>query len=188
MSNIAIKGAATGTGVFTLESPATNTNRTLTLPDEAGTILTTATAGVPIGGPAFNVGLITSNQNISAATYTKVQFNDIVFDTNSCWDETNYRFLPTVAGYYQINLVLYCLGNTFGEAIAVISKNNVHHAWSVSRPEPTNRASPGVSSLVYMNGSTDYIEGYAYIQTGTVSIGASSARTQMSGSLVRSAT
>jgi len=45
MSNIAIQGAATGTGVFTLASPATNTDRTLTLPDEAGTVLTSA--GVP---------------------------------------------------------------------------------------------------------------------------------------------
>jgi len=40
MSNIAIQGAATGTGVFTLASPATNTDRTLVLPDEAGTVLT----------------------------------------------------------------------------------------------------------------------------------------------------
>ena len=38
MSKISIKGADTGTGVFTLESPATNTDRTLVLPDEAGTI------------------------------------------------------------------------------------------------------------------------------------------------------
>ena len=45
MSKIAIKGATTGTGVFTLESPATNTDRTLILPDEAGTVLTSA--GVP---------------------------------------------------------------------------------------------------------------------------------------------
>ena len=42
MSQIAIKGATTGTGVFTLESPATNTDRTLVLPDEAGTVLTSA--------------------------------------------------------------------------------------------------------------------------------------------------
>ena len=50
MSNIAIQGAATGTGVFTLASPATNTNRTLTLPDEAGTLLSNAsTAGFPAG-------------------------------------------------------------------------------------------------------------------------------------------
>jgi hypothetical protein len=44
MSKVAIQGAATGTGVFTLASPATNTNRTLTLPDEAGTVLTSAGA------------------------------------------------------------------------------------------------------------------------------------------------
>ena len=42
MSNIAIKGAATGSGTFTLEAPATSTNRTLVLPDEAGTLATTA--------------------------------------------------------------------------------------------------------------------------------------------------
>jgi hypothetical protein len=54
MSKVAIKGAATGTGVFTLESPATNTNRTLVLPDEAGTVLTTA--GVPASAmPAGSV-------------------------------------------------------------------------------------------------------------------------------------
>ena len=40
MSKISIQGAATGTGVFTLASPATNTDRTLTLPDEAGTVIT----------------------------------------------------------------------------------------------------------------------------------------------------
>ena len=39
MSNIAIKGAATGSGTFTLEAPATSTNRTLTLPDAAGTMM-----------------------------------------------------------------------------------------------------------------------------------------------------
>ena len=54
MSKIAIKSAAIGSGTFTLESPATNTDRTLMLPDEAGTILTTA--GVPASAmPAGSV-------------------------------------------------------------------------------------------------------------------------------------
>ncbi len=39
MSKVAIKGADTGTGTFTVQSPATNTDRTLTLPDESGTLL-----------------------------------------------------------------------------------------------------------------------------------------------------
>lgn len=45
MSVIAISGNASGTGVFTIASPATNTNRTLTLPDAAGTVLFTDGAG-----------------------------------------------------------------------------------------------------------------------------------------------
>jgi hypothetical protein len=44
MSKIALTPSATGTGTFTISSPATNTNRTLTLPDEAGTVLTSASS------------------------------------------------------------------------------------------------------------------------------------------------
>jgi len=42
MSKISITSNPSGTGVFTISSPATNTNRTLTLPDETGTVLTSA--------------------------------------------------------------------------------------------------------------------------------------------------
>ena len=38
MSQVTISGNAGGTGIFTIASPATNTNRTLTLPDATGTI------------------------------------------------------------------------------------------------------------------------------------------------------
>lgn len=40
MSNIAISGHASGTGVFTIASPNSNTDRTLTLPNSAGTLAT----------------------------------------------------------------------------------------------------------------------------------------------------
>jgi hypothetical protein len=70
MSKVAIQGAATGTGVFTLASPATNTDRTLVLPDEAGTVLTRA-AGSPdnsvVVDASGNVGIGTS----SPASYGK---------------------------------------------------------------------------------------------------------------------
>jgi len=44
MSKIAVSGNASGTGTFTIASPATNTDRVLTLPDEAGTVLTSASS------------------------------------------------------------------------------------------------------------------------------------------------
>jgi hypothetical protein len=45
MSKIALTPNASGTGVFTISSPATNTNRTLTLPDITGTLVSTDASG-----------------------------------------------------------------------------------------------------------------------------------------------
>ena len=63
MSSIKLESNASGTGIFTLASPATNTNRTLTLPDATGTIITTAggaaisgTTGSFSGDLSFNSG------------------------------------------------------------------------------------------------------------------------------------
>jgi len=76
MSKIAIKGATTGTGVFTLESPATNTDRTLILPDEAGTVLTSA--GVPASAmPAGSVIQVVRN-----STSTEVSLSTVGTWTN----------------------------------------------------------------------------------------------------------
>jgi len=68
MSKVAIKGAATGTGVFTLESPATNTDRTLVLPDEAGTMALQGGAGV---GKVLQVvqGTTSTSSSTSSTTY-----------------------------------------------------------------------------------------------------------------------
>lgn len=50
MSVVKVQGNASGTGIFTVAAPATNTDRTLTLPDNTGTFLTSATtAGFPAG-------------------------------------------------------------------------------------------------------------------------------------------
>jgi hypothetical protein len=75
MSKVAIQGAATGTGVFTLASPATNTDRTLVLPDEAGTVLTTA--GVPASAmPAGSVLQVVQFESTSSFITTSTSFTD----------------------------------------------------------------------------------------------------------------
>jgi len=43
MSKVALTGNNSGTGVFTIAAPNSNTDRTLTLPDEAGTVLSSGT-------------------------------------------------------------------------------------------------------------------------------------------------
>ena len=67
MSKVAIKGAATGTGVFTLESPATNTDRTLVLPDEAGTVLTDRVIAVDASAPDDSV-VVDASGNVGIGT------------------------------------------------------------------------------------------------------------------------
>jgi hypothetical protein len=68
MSKIALEPNAAGTGTFSIASPATNTNRTLTLPDETGTVLTSVSAipaaqitGLSSGGMTLLGTLVTTS-------------------------------------------------------------------------------------------------------------------------------
>jgi len=50
MSKVKIQGHASGTGVLTVTAPNTSTDRTLTLPDSTGTLLTTTGSGANLTG------------------------------------------------------------------------------------------------------------------------------------------
>jgi hypothetical protein len=87
LSKIAISGASSGTATFTIESPATSTNRTLILPDNTGTILTNATAGTVLqmveGTMAANTGLTSTSSTfidvgLSASITPSASGNKIV--------------------------------------------------------------------------------------------------------------
>jgi hypothetical protein len=60
MSKIALEGNASGTGTFTIAGPNTNTNYTITLPQETGTLVTT---GVTTGlnGSAISTGTVAAS-------------------------------------------------------------------------------------------------------------------------------
>lgn len=104
MSKISLEPNASGTGVFTIASPNSNTDRTLNLPDEAGTILTTSSNLVPNDVTAFRAELTSNQSSPSTATFTKIALNNEIIDTKSAYDPTtNYRFTAPVAGYYQLN-------------------------------------------------------------------------------------
>ena len=190
MSKISLTPDASGTGTFTIASPNSNTDRVLSLPDQTGTILTTATAGVPVNGPAFSA-YINTNQSLAANTFTKVQFNTEEFDTNSNFDSaTNYRFTPTVAGYYQFNSVVYVSVAPSSVFQVLFYKNGAAYKQAFYLSNASSGATMvGGSLLTYMNGSTDYIEVYANSQSANTIGGAvGSIYTQFSGFLARSAT
>ena len=73
MSQIKLSSNPSGTGIFTLESPATNTNRTLTLPNNTGTILTSATTtGFPAGSVLQVVSATKTDTFSTSSSYTSV--------------------------------------------------------------------------------------------------------------------
>ena len=98
MSKISITPNPSGTGVFTIASPATNTDRTLTLPDEAGTVLTSAsslasanlTGAVTVSGSNVGIGTtptgyLTSGYNLrlNGGTQTYISLNNTLYSTQA---------------------------------------------------------------------------------------------------------
>lgn len=64
MSQVRVSGNASGTGILTVTSPNTNSNYTLTLPAQTGTLLSNAsTTGFPAGAVLQVVSATTSTPN-----------------------------------------------------------------------------------------------------------------------------
>jgi hypothetical protein len=115
-------------------------------------------------GPAFSAYQSIS-QSVSNSTETKITFNVEEFDTNNNFASS--RFTPTVAGYYQINA---CVNFATGSRTiyGVIYKNgSVYKRGSQSGSAAASGQSSLVSSIVYFNGSTDYVEAYVFQGTGS---------------------
>ena len=61
MSNLTVKGNASGTGTVILEAPNTNSNRTITLPDSTSTLATTADVAAISTGPTLGTAVASTS-------------------------------------------------------------------------------------------------------------------------------
>jgi hypothetical protein len=153
--------------------------------------VTQATIGTNVAGtgPAFSAYLPTANQSVTTSVSTKVTLSAEVFDTNSNFDSTtNYRFTPTVAGYYQISGQVFCnSGASSTVIVSYIYKNGLEYCRSQLN-STIGQGGISVSAVVLLNGTTDYVELYG-LNTSTVTpvFQSGSVFTYFSGSLVRSA-
>ena len=180
MSQVIIAGDTSGT--ITLQAPAVSGSTTLTLPAATGTVMVSGNM------PAFSA-YSNASQTIANNTFTKLQINTEEFDTASAYDNaTNYRFTPLVAGYYQVNGAYYPAGSALGYNTCAIYKNGSIFKSGNSCPNNTTTLGSSVSCLIYLNGSTDYIEIYA-LQSSGGNLGTSSTApyTYFQASMVRSA-
>jgi hypothetical protein len=103
--------------------------------------------------------------------------NAETFDTDGCFDSTtNYRFTPTLAGKYliQLNVII------AGTGVVQIYKNGSNYC----QLSVTSNAYHAMAALISMNGTTDYIE--FYVNTNGTSVYSGADNNFGSGAWIRS--
>ena len=178
MSSVVISGDTSGS--ITLAAPAVAGTNTATLPAATGTVMVSGNM------PAFSAYQATTGTSLSNGSATKVLFDTEIFDTNNNFASS--RFTPTVAGYYQIqgswqpasaplvnmSCQIYKNGSAFVNGIYMTALVSYFQYYAVA--------------LIYLNGTTDYVEFYAYNNSGgTVVTNTGTGATVFNGALVRTA-
>jgi hypothetical protein len=158
----------------TAETSIADSDLVLIYDDSATAVrkMTKANLMAGVGGdntPAFYADL-SSSQSVTTNTFTKVQFNNEIVDSNSNYDNsTNYRFTPTTSGkYYFFTRVEGATSTTNGlqEILIQVRKNGsaiIYSAWSAYPDRILHNFGDSVSGVVSMNGSTDYLEVFVYL-------------------------
>jgi len=176
MANLKLKNPAGGS--LNLVSADGASDLTVTFP------ATTGTAMVSGNMPAFSA-YPTAGVSCASGTDTKVLFQTEDFDTNNNFASS--RFTPTVAGYYLV------IGMArFGPITATLTIGSIFVNGSVySRGSGASCSSSYTynqcSAIVYLNGSTDYVEFYAYQNSGSAQTTDYYTAYKFTGSLLRAA-
>ena len=118
--------------------------------------------------PAFKA-YPNSTQTPSVNTWTKAALDTEVFDTDSCYDTSNYRFTPTKAGKYFFTFqhTDNYSSSAASHAQLRIYKNGSSVAWFENAAKGTQYGSVTLSTTLEMNGSSDYVEFYIEYEGGS---------------------
>ena len=150
MSSVQISGSASGAGVLNIAAPSTATNRTLTLPDNTGTLISSATT-TGINATALTTGTVPTAR-LPAGTVLQV-VSTVKNDTFSSTSTTNtditglsVAITPTSTSSNILVLVQSNYGPGGGSQIAnfQIVRNS------------TNIANPSNTGLLYSSTVTAY--------------------------------
>ncbi len=114
-------------------------------------------------GPAFSA--TGSTTNIPNATYTRLLFPNVEFDTNGNFSSN--RFTPTIPGYYSINATAFYQNIITGRVNLTIYKNGTEFKRGNDLVATNQQIGINVSALISCDGVSDYIEIYTYQITGS---------------------
>jgi len=164
---------------------ATGTDGQVLTSSGAGAVCAFEDAGGGVNTPAFQAN-VSGQQTISQSTWTKVDYDTEIFDTDSMYDQTtNQRFTPTTAGKYMIGAqMLTTMGGKDWDAndLAIYLNGSLY---TKSRYQlescQTQTSGMNVHAIIDFDGSSDYVEIYTwrytsaggntpYVSAGTSSI------------------
>jgi hypothetical protein len=169
-------------------STITNGAATLTLPATTGTLA--------INGPSFSAYIGTNQVLATANVQTLLELSTEEWDTNSCFNNTGstvtlngisvpaYSFAPNVAGYYIVGGALSTNGGNFQSVF--LNKNGSNYKILASWYPSSTYFSQCSSAMVYMNGTSDYINILAQ-SSATETFYAGSTNTTFFAAMVRGA-
>jgi hypothetical protein len=101
---------------------------------------------------------ITGNATFTAAAWSKMPFNTSEVALGGVtFDNTNNRFVAPVAGFYLFNLFL--VTNSSVNIGARLTLNGATYVATVCKADAGNPAIT-VSGMIYMNGTTDFVEAW----------------------------
>ena len=155
--------AASGAGGVTGILPVAN----------GGTAATTLAGAGLTNAPGFQAKL-SASQNPSGSTWTTIAFNTELYDSDGCYDNSStYAFTPTTAGKYFV------YWSVVGDISTVPSLKNISTRvrkngsgfWVPFMSNNDNNwvnITSGASTVVDMNGSSDYldVQGYIIVSSG----------------------
>lgn len=114
-----------------------------------------------------------ANESLASGAWTKISFDGEIFDTNSNYDPTtNFRFTPTIAGYYMLRTIARWGFAPGVGGLTLGLRFYLNGSTEIARDivYPINGYACNqmvVNTLRYFNGSTDYVEVQAYQDSGS---------------------
>jgi hypothetical protein len=180
-SAVTMSNNLTVSGAFTSQGIDDNADATAITISSAEKV--TLTQQIASKAPAFRATM-GSAQTFSTDTFTVVNFNTEVFDTNSNYDTSNFRFTPTIAGYYFFNTQVFA--GTTARTTAGFRKNGSNDTEVFHQGSNTNG---GVcyeaSAIIQLNGSSDYVDALFRHENGSdITCNNNTALTNFSGHLL----
>jgi len=135
---------------------------------QSGSTVKVAAASLTSGSwqQAFSAYL-SANQATTINADTKILIDTEEFDIGGGFNTTTSRFQPTVAGYYQVTANIFYQTGATGIITPQIYKNGTGAKTGSTTTVNTSSVSANVAALIYLNGTTDYIEFFSF-QSGGV--------------------